>query len=229
MYTGLILDAILAALVVMVAFVSAKKGFLLLILDIAASIAAFIGARFACAPVAEYLYTNYIQSAVLAKTQEYVGDGASAVNSVIETVNSVLAGISPSLDGLIKNLGVFPAITEEQTGMSAQTLESGYLAPVITGLLSAVAMVVIAILLLIVLRIVALLLNKLIVRKPLKKINETLGWILGFIKGLIPVFIIACIFVMIAPVLDVPKLSELTDTSYICKLALLMLEKVSLI
>lgn len=228
MQIGLILDLVFVALVVLTAYLSAKKGFLLLFLDIAASVFAFLGARMACSPVAHYIYDNYLHETVLQKTKEYMDSGSDSVNGVLDSINGILTNISAELGSLVSGLGILPEITGEQTAMTAQTFESTYLMPIITGVITAIAMVVIAIVLLVVLRIVARILDKVIIRKPLKKLNEALGWILGAVKGLIPVFIIACILVIISPVIEKSGLNTLVNTSYLCKLASFVLEKISL-
>ena len=81
-----IIDIIAVALVILITVIGAKKGFMKTLLTLGSVFAAFVGARIAAVPVAEFIYSDYISTFVLEKLNELLPNGSVAgeIDAVIE-------------------------------------------------------------------------------------------------------------------------------------------------
>lgn len=217
-----IIDIILVAVVLLIVFLSSKRGFILTVLDLVSGIFAFIAARFIAPPVSVLLYDAFAKEFVITfLTDKYVSAGnsiASAVNNLSSVFDFLPDGVytyvqqSGILDGNAVSQNIMNSIT------TVEQLESGIVAPIITAIIQLVAFAVLSILLLIVFRIAARLISKVItISKIADKLNSLLGAAFGLLKGLIYVFIIAVVISVVS--YSSETIAAYAADSYICSFA----------
>lgn len=219
-----IVDIILIAVIAVVAIISAKKGFMMTLFNIAAYAIAGIFSKLFSTPVAEYAYTNFFNEIIIGKLYEIMPSG-----SVEGEINTVLDNTIESLPGymqaLINHFGVADVSgVMEQTGvdtLTVEVIEQTYLAPAVTNILSIVAMVILFVLLGFLLRIVFSFINRIFTRKKHKFIRSTnmiLGAAFGALKGVLIAAVIAAVLNIGVPVINNPELTEFVNTSAICNM-----------
>ena len=105
--------------------------------------------------------------------------------------------------------------------MTVEMIEQTYLAPVVTNVLSIVAMVLLFLLLVFILRIVFSLINKGLTKKKHKFIrgtNTLFGAAFGAVKGTLIISLIAAVLNIGAPVINNAALNEFVNGSAICNM-----------
>ncbi len=217
-----IVDIILIAVIALVAIVSAKRGFILTLLNIASYAIAGVAAKLFSLPVADYVYDNYFKVKIIQKLYEIMPSGSveGEINTVVDSTLETLPGY---MQALIEQYGV-AELTEamEQSGVNALTvemIEQTYLAPAVTDILSMVAIVLIFVLFGFLLRIVFSLVSRIFTRKKHKFIRGTnmlLGAAFGAVKGTVIAAVIAAILNIGAPAVNNPQLTDLVNTSAVC-------------
>lgn len=217
-----IIDIILVAVLLLIVFISSKRGFILTVFDLVSGILAFIGARFLAPPTAVFLYDSFAKPTVMTfLTEKYVSAGntiAEAVNNLASVFDFLPQGIhayvseAGFLDGSVVSQNILNNIA------TVEQLESGLVAPVITAVIQLIAFAVLSIVLLVVLRIAARFISKVItISKIADKLNSTLGAAFGLLKGLIYVFIIAVVISVVS--YSSETIAVYAADSYICSLA----------
>lgn len=217
-----IIDIVLVAVVLLIVFVSSKRGFILTVLDLVSGVLAFIGARFLAPPVAVFLYDAAAKEPVTAfLTEKYVSAGnsiADAINNLTSTLDflpeGVLAYVNEAgfLDGAVISQNIMSSIT------TVEQIESVIVAPVITALLQLVAFAALSVILLVVLRIAARFISKVItISKIADKLNSVLGAVFGLLKGCVYVFIIAVVISVLSCASE--TVAAYAADSYICSFA----------
>ena len=218
-----IVDIVLFVIIAVVAIVSAKKGFLMTLFNVIAYAVAGVVSRLFCLPVAEYVYDGYFSEKILSKLNTLMPTGS--VEGELSTVVSEAVDTLPSyIKALIEHFDVVSFMTEQAVTENVYTvdmIESVYLAPAVTNVLSIVASVALFVLFSFVLRMVLTLVNKGLTGKKHKVIRSTntlFGAAFGVVKGSAIIAIIAAIFNIAAPALNNESINELVNGSAICNM-----------
>lgn len=217
-----VIDIILIVLAVLIILISAKKGIILTVFDLASGIISFLTAKLLSPYAADYIYANYVQSKVtafLSEKYDMASEGISnAVNGAAEFFNFLPKGVleyakeSGFLNGDALSSEVMSNIT------TVQELESNIAAPVITALLQIISFAVIVFVLAVILKIAAAFISKCIKKTTIaNSLNIALGAVFGVLKGAVYIFIIAAIINVIA--LSSENMASYAADSYICSLA----------
>ena len=218
-----IIDIVFVIFVAIIAIISANKGFILSLLNIAAYFIAGVLAKIFASPVSEYVYTNYAYEKVMAKLNEILPSG-----SVEGEINTVIEGVFESLPDFVYDLanhfGVFN--TEAISGAIGSTLtveliEKNYVGPAVCSVISVVVIVFLFILFAILLRIVFAFINKLLTSKKhkiMRKTNMFLGAALGVIKGVIPAGLVCAVLNIAVPAINNAQFTDFVNGSYFCNL-----------
>ena len=219
-----IVDLVLFIVVAVVAIASARKGFLMTLFNIAAYAISAVASKIFSLPVAEYAYANFFSEKVLSKLYEMMPSG-----SVEGEINTVFSGVIESLPEYMQTLiahffsaEIVPGIAaEESAALTVEAIEQSYLAPVITNVLSIIAMVLLFILVVFVLKIVFSAVNKGLTRKKHKIIrgtNTLLGAAFGAVKGTFIAAVLAAVLNVGVPVVNTPVLIDYVNGSAICNM-----------
>lgn len=219
-----IVDLLLFIVIAVVAIASARKGFLMMLFNIASYVISGILSKIFSVPVAEYAYENFFSEMVLGKLRELMPSG-----SVEGEITTVIAGAIESLPDYIRALisHFFSAdilaagTTGENVSMTVEMIEQTYLAPLVINVLSIVTMVLLFVLLAFLLRMVFSVINKGLTRKKHKFIrgtNTLFGAAFGAVKGTLITGLIAAVLNIGAPVINNEALNDLVNGSAICNM-----------
>lgn len=218
-----IVDILLIIAVAVIAIVSAKKGFLLSLLNIASYVVSGILAKIFSSPAASFVYSNYLSEKILLKLQELIPSGSvegeleSIIINAIQSLPEPIASLVSHFNGV----EILSSVTFADTALTVDTIEQTYVAPFVLNVLSIVVMVILFILFSVVLRFVCSLINKMLTGKKHKLIRGTnmfLGAALGVVKGSFIAGIISAVLNIAAPVINNPQLSDFVNGSAICNI-----------
>ncbi len=188
-----IIDLILIGIIAIIALVSAKKGFVRTVVEVVGFIAAVLVAFTVSKPLADVTYVKGIEPAILNSISE------SAEESTINTVDTVWENLPQFITDNAANFGISKEVLEESisqgTENTAQTMladvSQNVIKPFVVGILETVYAVILIILLSFVVKALAKLLNKVFSFSIVGKLNNTLGGVLGVVKG-IAIALILC-------------------------------------
>ena len=218
-----IIDIAAIVILLLVVFISAKKGFMKTFLTLAAAVVSYVGAKIASVPVSEYIYSNYISTHVLAKLNELIPSG-SVAGEIDAVLDNLLASFPEALVEIARTYNLLPdssVFVGASGDLTTVAIEQDYLAPFITGVVAIITTILLFLVLSAILRIVVHLINKLFVSKKhkfVKGTNMLLGAVLGAVKGIIPVGIIGAMLNIVAPASGNAQFIELVNSSYLCNL-----------
>ncbi|MBR3766804.1 MAG: CvpA family protein [Clostridia bacterium] len=220
-----IIDIAVILIIVIIAVVSAKKGFLMSLFNIAAFVASGILARLFSSPVTSFIYSNYLSEKVLLKLNELLPSGSvngeitGIIDGVMNSLPSFLAGVAKQFG--IYNIADFEQFSQSGEALTVEMLEREYVGPLVSNIVSVIVIVLLFILFSFLLKIVLSFINRMLTKKKHKIIRSTnmfLGAALGVIKGVIPAGLVCALLNIIAPAFNNETLLELTNNSYFCNL-----------
>lgn len=214
-----LIDIILIGIVLLIVFISSKKGIVVTLADIISGIAAFIAAKMLAPAAAEGIYNAAVKQIVVDfLTEKYAGiengiaDALSNVTAVFDFLpEGIMSYISSAgyLDSSAIASGIMNGIT------TVSQLETQLVAPIVTGILNILCFAILSIVLLIVLRIVGRLVAKLITAASFaEKLDKILGAAFGLVKGVLYAFIIAAVISVVS--FSSETLAAYAADSYIC-------------
>ncbi|MCL2514279.1 MAG: CvpA family protein [Oscillospiraceae bacterium] len=212
---GLIIDAALLGLYALIIYFAAKKGFILVLIDMAAVILATIVSYAVSASVAAKIYDAYLKDVVMSAIRDKLPENLANFST-----QQLLDSLPAPIAGLAESLNLIPQDTIDRLNqtISLQNLESTIIAPVCTSILKIICFVAISIITIIVLKIVGRLISGLIKKTPLKKFNTALGLVLGALKGLITLTIISFLLIIIASLFKNGSFAAGVEASKVCSL-----------
>ena len=219
-----IVDLILFIVIAVVAIVSARKGFLMTLFNIAAYIIAGILSKIFSVPVADYAYVNFFSEKVLTKLHELMPSGSveGEISSVVmKSIEALPSYIQALIKHFVSSDSINAASGGANTAYTVEMLEQTYLAPVITDVFSIVAMVLLFVLLVFLLRIVFSLVNRVLTKKKHRLIRGTnmlFGAAFGAVKGTAISALLAAVLNIAAPVIGNESLSQFVNGSAICNM-----------
>ncbi len=193
---GIVLDLILLAIVVITAVISAKRGFVKIVIETAGIIAAVILAFTLSTPLASATYDKVIEPQLIKAVKDNA-DGADTLaweslpNFLTE--NSEKLGISVSEFSEKINANLSNGINSAVATASQEVVK-----PITVQIIGMLYSVILFILLSIIVKFLSNFLNKLFSFSVVGSLNRTLGGILGICKGAIfaALFCIAVCFIV---------------------------------
>lgn len=212
-------DIILAAILVLIVLISAKRGIILTVFDLASGLIAFLAAKLFSPYAASWLYDGFVRERVLQFLTEKYNGIENTVADALSNLSSFFGFLPKGILEYADSAGYFDSQAISSELMSRITtvgeLESEIVSPVIHSLLNMVCFAVIAIVLLILLRIAGRLLSRLVKSSKIASgLDRGLGALFGVLKGGLYVFIIASILSVIA--CSSETLAPYAADSYIC-------------
>ncbi len=182
-----ILDLIVIAIIILMALISAKRGFVRVAVEVVGFVAAVMISLTLSTTFAELTYDKAIEPAII-----------SSVNEATENVTADTAGkIFDALPNFIKNNSEKLGLNQEKitqnmtedvgnnTTEAVTQVSQNTIKPIAVGILKTLYSVIIMLVLLVVVKFLARFINKLFTFSIVGKLNKLLGGVLGIVKGII--------------------------------------------
>ncbi len=211
-----LIDIILVLLIVLIAFIGSKRGFVLTVFDLFSGIASFVIARITAPHAAVFVYDNFAKETVMAFLEEKYNAAGTAMT---DAVGSVFGFLPEGMYAYAEKSGLLDPSAISQDVLSKITtvaeLEQNIARPVVTAVINIVCFAAIACVALIVLKIVGRLLSGFISKiKIIGKLNSLLGGVAGVLKGVVDVFIIAVVLCIVS--FSSETIASYAADSFIC-------------
>lgn len=216
-----IIDIILVAVVLLIVFISAKRGIIRTVFDLASGIMAFLGAKVLAPSVSVFLYDSFVKEIALNFLNEKYAGIENAIADSVSNIASVFDFLPAGVLTYMENSGMMDSQALSHSIMTSITtveqLEASVVAPVLTALLQILSFAVLALVLLVALRIASGFISKLITKvKIADKLNSALGAVFGLLKGGIYMLIIAAVISIVS--CSSQTVAAYAADSYICSL-----------
>ncbi len=213
---GFILDLIVLAIIVLCIVISAKKGFVKVLIETAGFIIAIILAFTISSPLANYTYDNLIEPAIVKSAANEVGDKAEkeAADALPGFVSNDDSTANKFTEKINQNMhkGTETAVRES----SREVIK-----PIATKILGLLFSIILVTILSVVLKLAAGFLNSLFSFSVVGKLNSILGGILGSLRGVVFAIIFCMVISLIISYLGKPFLifsEENINNSFLFKL-----------
>lgn len=184
-----ILDGIVVIIVLIVAYFSAKKGFVKTLVETIGFVAAIIIAFTISSPLADIVYDKMIEPSIIETVNTTVSDGTDSAEKAVDAVWNKMPNFitDNSFFNLSKSDITESVKTDTQEGDTAlaQNISNIFVYPVIIKILSVVFSVILVVALLFLVKILAKFLNKIFSFSVIGVINKFLGGVLGIFKGIL--------------------------------------------
>ena len=202
-FQSFIIDLILLIIIGLFVFLSAKRGFVRVVVEAVGFIAAVILTLTVCTPLANTTYDKIIEPRVIKAANEEIN------NNLDEAVDSVIDKLPDFLKNYIIESGVTDEmITENQDLISDSTedyvkdISQNTVKPIAVSVLSSIYSAIILTLSLVLVKILARVLNKGFSFSIVGKANTALGGVCGAVKGIAVVFVICFIINLLVPITE---------------------------
>lgn len=183
---GIILDLLIVAIIVLMVFLSAKRGFMRTLIEVVGFAAALFIAFTFSTPIANATYNKAIEPTVIKTLVRETEDKSSVViDDVWDSVPKFLTNNSPRF-GLTKD-----DLADKLSGMEitasdvATTISNDVIEPVLVKMLSLAIATILLVVLLVVVNFLAKFVNKLVSFSFVGKLNRELGGVVGLLKGIV--------------------------------------------
>ena len=191
-----LLDAGAVIVILLLAVVGARKGFIKACADFCGSLLAMIGAGILCGSAAAWIYGAFFRTALEDKIT-----GAVAGLSAADAVNTVFMDFPEVIQRALSAAGITEGSVMAQLQSGAADVSRGItdaLSPMLIGLIRVLAMLVLFILLTVVIRAVAALLTGLFELPVLHGLNSVLGAVFGGLLAVLFIWVaLACVQVFL--------------------------------
>lgn len=217
----MIIDVLCLLLIVLIVWSCAKRGVFIVILHVLAYVVAGVAARVSAPYVASFVYDRVLRQQITDRLSSQLPSG-SVGGGINQAIEATVEGLPDKIRQIADFLHILPsAETKNQLSqvLTIRELETQYISPIVTKVLSFITMVLLFILVSVILRLAAVWINKALFEDRdgiLGTVNKTLGGILGVIKGAIPVAFIGILLVLLAPVIGNEFLLVQVEKSYLC-------------
>ncbi len=193
---GIVIDLIIIAVIALVAFISAKQGFVRTVIGIVGFIVAIVLSFTLSKPIANYTYDKFIEPQVISIAGDKMADSANLTADQIWGELPDFLTENPDNYNVSKE-SLNEAIKENDTAQDAlKSISQTSVKPVVSELLQTFISVILFSLLMIVVKILAKLLNKLFSFSIAGKLNMVLGALVGVLKGIF-ISVIICEVIML--------------------------------
>lgn len=219
------IDLILLGIILVFVIVGICRGFLITLLHLGATVVAYIGARVASQPVADFVYSNFLLSGINKKLLEVFPSGS--IEGEFQTwIDSVIAQLPSGISSIAETFGFYPdvsAMFSKDTTYTVEMIEEQYIRPIVAGAVAILAMIVLFAIFTVILRIICKFIDKRLTDKDnhrfVNSINKLLGGLFGLLKGIIPAGIGACAINLVAPMINNDTFTTAVAESKICEFA----------
>ena len=183
---GIILDLLIVAIIALMVFLSAKRGFMRTLIEVVGFVAALFVAFTFSTPIASTTYNKVIEPTVIKTLIKETEEKTSVViDDVWDSVPKFLTNNSPRF-GLTKE-GLAGKLSSMEITASdvATTISNDVIEPVLVKMLSLAIATILLVVLLVVVNFLAKFINKLVSFSLVGKLNRALGGVVGLLKGIV--------------------------------------------
>ncbi len=217
------IDLALLAVIAAETLLNAKRGFVRSVLTLLATLLAFGVALKAGEPAASWSYDTLLDRMVCEKVEAHVKDFAEA-DTTIEIINETERIIPDYLNPILEKINVdlnevSDRIDESsKSALTPQQISGKIIKPAAMVLLKPLCTLLCFGLLIVVLRLLISSACKAAKLPVLNTANKTLGAVLGLLKGLLIVYLLATFCSLVAQVTAKPQIKQAVDQSRIISL-----------
>ena len=215
------IDVILLIFVGISVFFAAKRGLILSLMNLGAVVLAGILSRWLAPYASDAFYSTFLHEKILSRMYEILPEG-SVSGQVSAGVERILSELPASLIAIAKQYGLYPELSQDTQILTVEGIETDYVIPLVTGILSIVATVLLFIVFVMVLKFIAGMINRGLTNKTKHKIvhktNMVGGALVGIVKAVIPVGISCIVLNLAAPASGNTAVQNLINGSLFCSL-----------
>ena len=215
------IDVILLVIIALAAFISAKRGFIWSVLNLGVVVASSVLSKLLASPVSQLFYNYFLHGKIMTELNRILPAG-SVSGQIGEGIDSVLSELPVPVIAIAKHYGLYPDLSGSTQVLTVEGIEQDYIIPIVTGVLSIIATVLLFIIICAILKIVAGIIDHNLSDKKKHKFvsrtNTLLGAGLGALKGILISGIGCVILNLISPVINSSFLTPLVDGSFFCGL-----------
>ena len=217
-----IFDIVLGVVAVVIIVFTAKRGFVLSLLNtVAVALSGFLSYKFS-KPVSEFIYSSFLYDKIETKLTEVLSGLSKDVSfdskiqamtdSLPESVVNASQGLGVNLESAIKAIDLEVFSNEKIVNAFIDNVASD----IIISVLEVVSFVVLFVLLSFILKNVAIIFSKLVRKIPIVgKANIILGGVLGVVKAFVLVVMICFVICPLVFVIDIPWLENVISQSIV--------------
>lgn len=195
---SIILDVLVIGIIVWCVIVSAKKGFVSVVVETIGIIVAFSLALTFSAPLAEVTYDKIIEPSVLERIESGAQETSEVTaeqitDSLPENIFNIASGLGINLDGFAEKISTDAV----DTSAMVQKISAEVIKPVAVAIGKMAFTLIIFFLLSVVVKFLAKILNKFFSFSIIGKVNRTLGGVVGGVRGVLTAAVF-CVSVTLA-------------------------------
>ena len=215
------IDIILLLVIALTSLIAAKRGFIWSVLNFGVVIISGVLSRILALPVAAFFYEQALQGKILTELNDILPSG-SVSRQIGEGIDAVLAELPLPVIAIAKQYGLYPDLSGTTQILTVEGIEKDYIMPLVTGVLSIIATVLLFVLISAVLKIVAGIVNHNLSDKKKHKFvsrtNTLLGAGFGALKGILLASIVCVVLELLASSTGSSTLTPLINGSFFCGL-----------
>lgn len=196
---SIIIDLIVIAIIIIMALISAKRGFVRVAVEVVGFIAAIIVATTFSLSLANTTYDKVIEPPILNSITNVAGENVSqTVDATWEALPNFIKNNSEKFNVSKDDIGQNISLNAQQNiKETTKSVLEHSVKPIAVNILKMLYSVIIAVVLIIVVKFLAKFINKLFSFSVVGKLNSTLGGILGVVKGLVAAWLFCTIVYLI--------------------------------
>ena len=214
-------DIVLILIVLLAAFISAKKGFIWSVLNLGAVLLSGVLSRLCAVPVSHFFYDQFLHMRIMGELNRLLPAG-SVSGQIGESIDSILNELPLPVVAIAKQYGLYPDLSGGTQVLTVEGIEQDYIVPIVTGVLTIIASVLLFVVFSAILKIVAGAINRNLSDKDkhrfVSRTNTLIGAVFGLLKGVLLAAVVCVLLNLVAPVLGNGSLATLTEGSYFCGL-----------
>ena len=216
-----ILDIAVILLIIAVALFSAKRGFIWSVLNFAVVVVSGVLSRMLAGPASTLFYQYFLHGKIMTELYKFLPEG-SVSGQIGAGVESVLNELPLPVVAIAKQFGLYPDLSGNTQVLTVEGIEEDYIVPIITGVLSVVATVILFFVICLLLKFIARAINNRLSDKDkhrfVSRTNALIGGAVGVVKGVILSGIVCAIIGLVAPATGNDSFISLVDGSFFCNL-----------
>lgn len=213
------LDIVLIVLVALITLVAAKKGLLWSLMNFAVVILSGTLARLTARPASVLFYRQFLHQKISAELLRILPSG-SVSGQIGDRIDAILSELPMPIVSIAKRYGLYPDFSGGTQVLTVEGIEQDYIMPIVTGVLTIIATVLLFIIFFAILKIIAGAINRSLTdtqkHKFIGTTNTVLGAALGAVKGVMLVAIACVVLNLFSSAFSGSSLASQVQGSVLC-------------
>ena len=210
------MDIILLAVLVIFVIRGSRKGFVRMLLETIGAIVAVVAGWFVSKTYSGMIYDSYFKEGVIRGI-----DGRLTGNDSLDAATVSFYSIPDRLRGIAAMLGFdadgFSKTVDAKNASAAETLESSVVGPAVTIVLKILVFIAVVLVFSIIIRFIIGIVGRATKLPTIKKADGVLGGILGFLTGIVVVFLLAEIIFAVSGMIDNELIADKISASFVIR------------